>query len=71
MNRKQKKAKRLKATLHKDKCKWLKGGNPRRFRYGTQRLWYKLRLSRKRRIELSNKSFTAVSSLDVSEIVEL
>lgn len=32
MNRKQKKAKRLNATRHKEKCEWLKGGMPRRYK---------------------------------------
>lgn len=32
MNRKQKKAKRLRATRHKDVCKWLKGGMPRKYK---------------------------------------
>lgn len=32
MNRLQKKAKILNATRHKDKCKWLKGGVPRKYR---------------------------------------
>lgn len=32
MNRKQRKAKRLRATRHKDKCKWLKGGMSRKYK---------------------------------------
>ena len=32
MNRSQKKAKRLKAKRHKEKCLWLKGGTPRRYK---------------------------------------
>ncbi len=32
MNRKQKALKRKNATRHKDRCKWLKGGMPRRYK---------------------------------------
>lgn len=53
MNRKQKKTKIKRATYHKIKCKWLNGGNPRQYRKSTGRLWYRIRLSRKRMHKIS------------------
>jgi hypothetical protein len=54
VNRKQKKEKRLKATRHKDKCKWLKGGMPRKYK--------KLRgIFIKNGIRISRKELHAIS----------
>lgn len=65
MNRKQKKIKRLKATLHKVHCNWLKGGNPRKFRKKTFRgiLSSKgIRVSRRKLRELSDCTMQAYLS---------
>ena len=62
MNRKQKKAKRLKATYHKDHCEWLKGGNPRKFRKKKFRGILSargIRISRRKLKELSDRTMKA------------
>lgn len=62
MNRKQKKAKRLKATYHKDHCEWLKGGNPRKFRKKKFRGVLSsrgTRVSRRKLKELSDRTIQA------------
>ena len=54
MNRKQKKAKRLRATRHKEKCLWLKGGMPRRYKKLRGLFITKsIRISRRRLHEIS------------------
>ena len=64
MNRKQKKAKRLRATRHKEKCVWLKGGMPRRYRKLRGLFITKgLRISRKRLHEISIRTMNAYMEL--------
>ena len=64
MNRKQKKAKRLKATRHKEKCLWLKGGMPRRYKKLRGLLITKgIRISRKRLHEISIRTMNAYMEL--------
>lgn len=60
MNRKQKEIKRLKATRHKDKCKWLKGGMPRKYKK-MRGLMVKrgIRISRKKLHEISVRTMNA------------
>ena len=64
MNRKQKKAKRLRATRHKEKCLWLKGGMPRRYKKLRGLLITKgIRISRKRLHEISIRTMNAYMEL--------
>ena len=65
MNRKQKKAKRLKATRHKETCFWLKGGMPRRYKKLRGLLITKgIRISRKRLHEISIRTMNAYMELE-------
>ena len=60
MNRKQKKLKRLRATRHKDRCKWLKGGMPRKYKkYRGIFVTRGIRISRKKLHELSVRTMNA------------
>ena len=64
MNRKQKKAKRLRATRHKEKCLWLKGGTPRRYKKLRGLFITKgIRISRKRLYEISIRTMNAYMEL--------
>ena len=64
MNRKQKKAKILRATRHKEKCLWLKGGMPRRYKKLRGLLITKgIRISRKRLHEISIRTMNAYMEL--------
>ena len=64
MNRKQKKAKRLRATRHKETCLWLKGGMPRRYKKLRCLLITKgIRISRKRLHEISIRTMNAYMEL--------
>ena len=64
VNRKQKKAKRLKATRHKETCLWLKGGTPRRYKKLRGLLITKgIRISRKRLHEISIRTMNAYMEL--------
>ena len=64
MNRKQKKAKRLRATRHKEKCLWLKGGMPRRYKKLRGLFITKgIRVSRKRLHEISIRTMNAYMEL--------
>lgn len=64
MNRKQKKAKRLRATRHKEKCLWLKGGMPRRYKKLRGLFITKgIRTSRRRLHEISIRTMNAYMEL--------
>ena len=64
MNRKQKKAKRLRATRHKEKCLWLKGGMPRRYKKLRGLFITKgIRISRRRLHEISIRTMNAYMEL--------
>lgn len=60
MNRKQKAKKRMKATRHKDRCKWLKGGIPRKYKK-LKGLFVSrgIRISRKKLHEISTRTMNA------------
>ncbi len=76
MNRKQKKVKRLNATRHKEKCLWLKGGTPRRYKKMKGIfVSHGIRVSRKRLHDISNKIMQAyldkAGEIKASEYLEL
>ena len=69
MNRKQKEVKRLNATRHKEKCLWLKGGTPRRYKKMKGVFVSRgIRISRKRLHDISNKTMQAY--LDKAKEIE-
>ena len=76
MNRKQKKAKRLNATRHKEKCLWLKGGTPRRYKkMKGLMVKFGIRISRKMFEEMGNRVLNSYADkaqkIKASEYLEL
>lgn len=76
MNRKQKKAKILRATRHKEKCLWLKGGTPRKYKK-LKGFFIKrgIRISRKRLHQISINTMNAylekAKEMSPSEFIDL
>lgn len=72
MNRKQRKEKIKRATRHKDVCKWLKGGMPRKYRKFRGMLVTRgIRISRKQLREMSERTFKAIMEWDASKPIEV
>ena len=76
MNRKQKELKRKNATRHKDTCKWLKGGMPRKYKKRRGIFVSRgIRVSRRKLQELSDSIMNAymekAKEINESDIVEV